>query len=451
MPNPADTQQSSAPAAVPDYSVGAHSGFSGPDKPEYGDYSRCVHCGLCLNHCPTYRLWHQEADSPRGRIRQMALVDQGGLELNKSFVTHIDRCLDCRACETACPSGVEYGKLVELARAQIEQKYRRPIASRIARNFVYRRLLPSPRRIEAAARMLRLYQRSGLASMARGTGLLRLLGLRDRERLLPEIDSDFFFGELGRVYPAKTTRRARVAFFAGCVAQVTFSELNRATIRVLQANGCEVTVPESQVCCGALAAHAGLRDVARDLARTNVGAFADGNFDAIVTNAAGCGSTLKEYAHLIPADDSQHGRAQAFASKVRDVSEFLAELGLVAPMRPVPLRVTYQDSCHLAHGQKIREAPRALIRSVPDVELVEMPLADQCCGSAGVYNVTQTKASMELLAVKMDCVQRTKAQAIVTANPGCILQLRAGTAIRNTGQEVLHVVELLDRALAPQN
>jgi len=425
----------------------APSGFTAVDKPEYSDYSRCVHCGLCLNHCPTYRLWHNEADSPRGRIRQMQLVDDGRLDLGEGFVTHIDRCLDCRACETACPSGVEYGKLVEAARAQIEQQYKRPLASRLARDLVYRRLLPYPRRIAAAARILRIYQRSGLAALARGTGILRLLGMNDRERLSPKIDSNFFFGELGRTLPAKGARRARVAFFAGCVAQVTFSELNRATIRVLRANGCEVVVPAQQTCCGALPAHAGVRDVARELARANLAAIKADDFDAIVTNAAGCGSTLKEYAHLIRADEAAHNSSASFAAKVRDVSEFLADLGLAAPTRDVPLRVTYQDSCHLAHGQKVREAPRKLIRSVPGVELVEMQLADQCCGSAGVYNVTETKASMELLALKMECVRETKSQAIVTSNPGCILQLRAGAAIHRTGHEVLHVVELLERAI----
>jgi glycolate oxidase iron-sulfur subunit len=423
------------------------SGFFGADKPEYADYSRCVHCGLCLNHCPTYRLWGQEADSPRGRIRQMQLVDEGRLELGAGFVTHIDRCLDCRACETACPSGVEYGKLVEVARAQIEEHYKRPLASRIARDFVYRRLLPYPRRIAAAARLLRVYQRSGLAALARGSGILNLLGLRDRERLLPKIDSEFFFDELGRTFPAKGHRRARVAFFAGCVAQVTFSELNSATIRVLQANDCEVVVPAGQVCCGALPAHAGVRDVARNLARANFAAFHAKDFDAIITNAAGCGSTLKEYTHLFAGDAQEHNDAAEFTGKTRDVSEFLADLGLTAPLRTVPLRVTYQDSCHLAHGQKIREAPRKLIRAVPGVELIEMQLADQCCGSAGVYNVTETEASLELLALKMDSTRATKAEVIVTSNPGCILQLRAGAAIHGTGQEVLHVVELLDRAL----
>jgi glycolate dehydrogenase iron-sulfur subunit len=424
------------------------SGFSATDKPEYEDYSRCVHCGLCSNHCPTYRLWGREADSPRGRIKQMALVDTGRLELGDAFVTHIDRCLNCRACESVCPSGVEYGQLLEMARAQIEQKYKRPFVSRVMRDFVYRRLLPYPGRIAAAARLLRIYQRSGLAPVARRTGILRLMGVQERERLLPRIDEEFFFGELGKTFPAKGTRRARVAFFAGCVAQVTFSELNRATIRVLQANGCEVVVPAAQVCCGALAAHAGVRDVARGLARKNQEAFGAEEFDAIITNAAGCGSTLKEYTHLFPEEDAAHVEAEKFAGKVRDVSEFLADLELVAPLKPLALRVTYQDSCHLCHGQKIREAPRKLIRAIPGVELVEMQLSEQCCGSAGVYNVTETKASLDLLALKMEYAGQTKARAIVTANPGCILQLRAGAAIHGTGQEVLHVVELLDRASA---
>jgi glycolate oxidase iron-sulfur subunit len=378
----------------------------------------------------------------------MALVDQGRLELGDAFVTHIDRCLNCRNCETVCPSGVEYGKILELARAQIEQKYKRPFLSRVLRDLVYRRLLPYPARIAAAASGLKVYQRSGLAALARGTGILRLLGLQNREQLLPPIDSQFFFSELGKTFPARGERRARVAFFAGCVAQVTFSELNRATIRVLQANGLEVVVPTAQACCGALAAHAGVRDVARDLARRNFDAFLAEDFDAIITNAAGCGSTLKEYTHLFPEDDTAQARARQFTAKMRDVTEFLVDLGISAPLHPLPLRVTYQDSCHLVHGQKIREAPRQLLRAIPGIEFVEMPLSDQCCGSAGVYNVTETHASLEILDRKMECVKQTKAGVIATANPGCILQLRAGVAIHKTGQEVLHVVELVDRALA---
>ena len=425
----------------------AASGFRGEDRPRYADYARCVHCGLCLNNCPTYRLWGLEADSPRGRIRQMVLVDEGRLPLGDSFVQHIDQCLDCRACETACPSGVEYGKLVEAARAQIEQNYKRPLASRVARSLVYRHLLPYPRRIAAAARLARFYQRSGLQALARGTGLLRMLGMAERDRLMPRIEDDFFFSKLGRTYPAQGAQRARVALFAGCVAQVSFAKLNEATIRVLTANGCEVVVPDGQSCCGALAAHAGVRDVARDLARVNMDVFLAGGFDAFVTNAAGCGSTLKEYELLFPEDAPEHQRAQAFRAKMRDVTEFLDELGPVAPLGNLPWRVTYQDSCHLAHGQKVREAPRRLIRSVPGIEFVEMRLADNCCGSAGVYNVTETAASLELLADKMQNARATRAGVIVTSNPGCLLQLRAGAEIHGTGQEVLHVIELLDRAL----
>jgi glycolate oxidase iron-sulfur subunit len=424
------------------------SGFHGPDRPKDTDYLHCIHCGLCLNHCPTYRLWGLEADSPRGRIRQMVLVDEGRLPLAESFVRHIDQCLDCRACETACPAGVEYGKLVEAARAQIEQNYRRPLSSRLARSLVYRHLLPFPRRIAFMARVARIYQESGLKTLARSSGLLRLFGLADRERLMPAIEKEFFFSRLGKTFAARGERRARVALFAGCISQVSFAALHEATIRVLTANGCEVIVPDGQLCCGALPAHAGVRDIARQLARVNMDVFLREDFDAVITNAAGCGSTLKEYDQLFSADDPAHEKAEEFRGRMRDATEFLDGLGLIAPLREVRMRVTYQDSCHLAHGQKIREAPRRLIRAVPGIELTEMRLSDNCCGSAGVYNVTQTQTSLELLAEKMHCAAETGAPVIVTANPGCMLQMRAGSEIHKTGQQVLHVMELLDQALA---
>jgi glycolate oxidase iron-sulfur subunit len=400
-------------------------------------------------------LWNLEADSPRGRIQHMIHVTQSGaqqpdapLVISDSFVDHIDKCLDCRACETACPSGVQYGKLVEHARAQIERDYKRSFTSRIARNFVFRKLLPFPGRIAAAARFLRIYQQSGLQKLARASGILKILGLAGREALLPQIDDAFFYSQLGRTFPAVGQRRARVAFFAGCVANVTFSKLSEATIRVLTANGCEVVVPAEQLCCGALASHAGVRDAARDLARKNIPVFPLEKFDAIITNAAGCGSTLKEYDHLFSADEPEYAAASAFSKKVRDVTEFLAALGLSIPMKQLPIRVTYQDSCHLLHGQKVREAPRKLLRAIPGLEFVELPYSEICCGSAGSYNVTQTDASLELLAEKMRNAKSTRAQTIVTANPGCLLQLRAGAALHHTQQEVLHVVELLDRAQA---
>jgi glycolate oxidase iron-sulfur subunit len=377
----------------------------------------------------------------------MMMVAQGEIPLDAGFVTHIDRCLDCRACETACPSGVEYGRLVESARAEIEANYRRPVISRLLRRAVMRHLLPYPNRIALIARAVRFYQRSGAQSFARRSGAVRLLGLQDRERLLPRIDSDFFFSRLGKTFPAIGQRRARVALFAGCVAQVAFTELNDATIRVLQANGCEVVVPDRQLCCGALAAHAGQRDVARALARINLDAFARANFDAMVTNSAGCGSALKEYSRLFRVEEPEHALAEGFASCVRDVTEFLDTLGLSAPLGELPLRVTWQDSCHLLHGQRIREAPRRLLQQIPGIELVEMPGADQCCGSAGIYNVLQPRASLDLLAEKMAAAQSTGAACVATANPGCMLQMRTGAEIHRTGQEVFHVVELLDRAI----
>ena len=418
--------------------------------PAYEDFARCVHCGLCLNNCPTYRLWQLEADSPRGRVRQMILVGNGEMPLSRGFVNHIDKCLDCRACETACPSGVEYGKLVEHARARIETEFRRPFLARFARDIVFKHLLPYPGRIALVARLLRFYQRSGLQSLARSTGLLKLLALSDRERLLPDIDEHFFFNELGKTFPAQGPRRARVAFFAGCIANVTFTKLNEATIRVLTANGCEVVVPSGQLCCGALAAHAGVRATARELARKNIFAFGAGQFDAVLTNAAGCGSTLKEYDHLFSPGEPEYSAAVAFGKSVRDVTEFLATLGLVAALNVTRLRVTYQDSCHLLHGQKVREAPRQLLRAIPGIEFVELPYADICCGSAGIYNVTQTEASLDLLKEKMGYAKATGAATIVTANPGCLLQLRAGAEIHQTGQNVVHVVELLDSALKQQ-
>ncbi len=452
------------------------SGYRGDNRPRYEDYSRCIHCGLCLNHCPTHRLLGVEMDSPRGRIHQMILVDEGRLKLADSFVRHIDLCLDCRACETACPSGVEYGKLVEAARAQIERNYRRPLASRFLRWLGFQQLLPYPSRLALAGRLLRFYQRSRLRRVAQLSGLLKLFGkLGQAEKLLPPMDDSFFFSELGRVFPAEGEpgrrslgvggRRARVAFFAGCMQQVAFAELNRATIRVLQKNGCEVVVPAGQLCCGALHVHAGWRDLARELARANIDAFlsplgVDGSvaparrslgeggreFDAILTNTAGCGSTLKEYHQLFPGESMHAARIHDFVHKVRDVSEFLVELGLRPPERSLPMRVTYQDSCHLLHGQKIKAAPRQLLRAIPGLELVEMKLADQCCGSAGIYNLTQPEVARALLKEKMDCARATSAQVIATSNPGCILQLRAGAAQFGAQQEVLHVIELLDRS-----
>lgn len=418
------------------------SNFAGPDRPSWDLYATCVHCGLCLNHCPTYRVLGMEMDSPRGRIYQVLQVDAGRLPIGESFVTHIDRCLDCRACETACPSGVQYGHIVERARAQIEQHYQRSFFARKLRAFFFRHVLGDAKLLARIARLLRFYQRSGLQTLARASGLLKLMGLREVEQLQPSIDKTFFFDCFGKTFPAEGQLRGRVALHAGCIASVAFSELNHATIRVLTKNGVEVFVPAAQNCCGALQAHAGFREEARALARQNTNAMLDDRFDAIVTNAAGCGSTLKDYGDLL-REDAQHGQAEQFAAKVKDVSEFLHQLGLREPQRKLNLRATYQDPCHLAHGQGVRSAPRDLLRAV-GVELEEMPHPDQCCGSAGSYNVTQNQLSMKILDEKMKDIRSTSAELVVTANVGCMLQLQAGMQRAGRSIPVKHVIEVLD-------
>jgi len=416
------------------------------DKPLQADLDKCVHCGLCLNACPTYRVLGVEMDSPRGRIYQMNQV-AAGAPIGPSYIEHIELCLACRGCESACPSGVEYGKLVEAARAEIEGSVARPRWVRGLRRFVFGHLLQSPAIMTALGAVLYLYQSSRLQKVIRTLGFLKLLGkLGAIESLTPPAEPPFFFSKIGATFPAEGQRRYRVALMAGCIANVCFARLNEATVRVLQKNGCEVVVPEGQGCCGALHVHAGLRDEARGLARRNIDALLDGGYDAILTNAAGCGSTLKEYGELLEGDPQYAARAREFSKRMQDVTEFLASIELNREMRPLPLTVTYQDSCHLAHGQRIRTAPRKLLQAVPGLTFREMPLSDVCCGSAGIYNVVRNEMSMEILERKMASVNQTGAAVIATANPGCVLQLRAGVNLHGKGQRVVHVVELLDEA-----
>ena len=415
------------------------------DKPQQSDLDRCVHCGLCLNACPTYRELRVEMDSPRGRIYQMAQVASGEAEIGPSYIEHIELCLACRGCETACPSGVEYGRLVEAARAEIETKIRRPWRERFIRHMVFRKLLPSRFNLGLAGAVLYLYQASGLKRLVRTLGFLPRR-LSEMESLAPEIETPFFFRYYGQVLAAEHAERYRVAFLGGCIANISFARLNEATVRVLRKNGCEVSIPAAQGCCGALHVHAGLREEARKLARRNIDAILDGNYDAVITNAGGCGSTLKEYGELLEHDPAYAEKARRFSALVKDVTEFLASIELNPNLMAAPLVVTYQDSCHLAHGQKIRSAPRKLLASVPGLELREMPLSDLCCGSAGIYNVIHTGMAMALLEKKMASVNGTGAEVIVTANPGCMLQLAAGVRKYGRGQRVAHVVEILDDA-----
>jgi glycolate oxidase iron-sulfur subunit len=418
-----------------------------PEAPRRKDLDKCVHCGLCLNSCPTYRDLGLEMDSPRGRIYQMVQIAEGKAAITEDYIEHMDLCLACRGCESACPSGVEYGKLIEAARAHIDKEVQRPWLVETFRNFVFGSLLETRWMLALAGAGLYLYQLSGLQKLVRATGLLKSFGrLHEIEMLAPPAEAPFFFSKIGKVFPAEGERRYKVALLAGCIANVSFARLNEATVRVLRKNGCEVHIPGEQNCCGALHLHAGRKDDARRLAKVNIDATLDGGFDAILTNAAGCGSTLKEYHELLEHDADYAAKSHEFRKKMKDVNEFLASIDLRPPAKELNVTVTYQDSCHLCHGQKIRQQPRKLLRSVKGLTLNEMSLPDMCCGSAGIYNVVHNDMAMRLLDNKMKSVNATGAEWIVTANPGCMLQLKAGAKLHGKGQPVLHVVEVLDKA-----
>ena len=414
--------------------------------PAQSDLDKCVHCGLCLNACPTYRELGVEMDSPRGRIYLMNQVANGGA-INANYVQHMDLCLACRGCETACPSGVPYGRMIEAARAEIEQYRKRSLLNRLVRKIAFEHLLPSRTALQVAGGLLYLYQASGTQKVLRLLNVFKLFGkLGQLEALTPNAQVPFFYSKIGRTYKALGERKYRVAFMAGCIANVSFARLNEATVRVLQRNGCEVVIPGAQTCCGALHLHSGLKAQAQDFARRNIDAVQSQDFDAVLTNAAGCGSTLKEYDELLKDDPEYAEKAVQFKAKMEDVTRFLAAIELNEDMGRIETVATYQDSCHLAHGQKIKLAPRKLLRAIPGLEFREMPMADLCCGSAGVYNILQREMADGILQKKMEAVNSTRATLIVTANPGCMLQLAAGARLYGNNQRVAHVVEVLDEA-----
>jgi glycolate oxidase iron-sulfur subunit len=430
--------------------VAGSTALSEPNPPALGprqfDLDRCVHCGLCLNACPTYRELGLEMDSPRGRIYQMVQVAEGA-PITPSYLEHIGLCLACRGCETACPSGVRYGRMIEDAREEIEARTQRGRLATFARRLFFGKILHSRAYMTVAGTILYLIEVTRLKSLMRALASIKLLGpLNDLVQLTPHIDPPFFFSQIGKTFPAEGEPRHRVAFLAGCLANVAFARLNDATVRVLQVNGCEVAVPAGQGCCGALHVHSGLREDARSLARRNIDALLSGGYDAIITNAGGCGSTLKEYGDLLEDDPVYAEKARQFAAQVRDVTEFLASIELHPPVNRLDAVVTYQDSCHLAHGQKVRGAPRKLLAAIPGLTLREMRGSDQCCGSAGVYNVLEGRMAMQILTSKMENVVASGASIVASSNPGCMLQLQTGARLHGTGQKVMHVVELLDQA-----
>lgn len=418
-----------------------HSKLTGLDLPEL---YQCVHCGLCLNQCPTYRATRLEPESPRGRIHLVKAAADGRIDLNERFREHLYLCLLCRACESACPSGVRYGRIAETAREQLG-----PPGSDTARavlRFVFTQLLPHATRLKGVFALLRLYQRTGLQTLLRP---LLPKKLAEMDALLPVIPRKFFQPR-AKTFPAVGPRRARVAMLNGCVMPLLFGGINEATVNVLRRNGCEVIFPEKQTCCGALNVHNGETTVAKKMARQNIDAFLDSKVDAdvnaILVNAAGCGAAMKEYGSLLRDDPVYATKAEQFSTLVKDAGEYLAGLGLIGDLKPLNLTVTYQDPCHLAHGQKIRAQPRQLLRAIPGLKLIEMEGADRCCGSAGIYNLTHANMSQHLLKEKMASISATRADAIVAPNPGCMLQLAAGAKSHGPNLPVYHLMDLLDRA-----
>jgi glycolate oxidase iron-sulfur subunit len=411
---------------------------------------RCVHCGLCLAYCPTFSELGTEMDSPRGRIVLIKSLAEGRIKLTDSAAAHLDLCLGCRACETACPSGVPYGQLIEAARAEMERQRPGGWPRRLFRWVNFSLLLANPPLLRLAAAGLRFYQASGLRTLVRASGLLGLLPgpLRHWEPLLPELPGGADRAPLPEVTPADGARRVRVGLLTGCVQQVAFGPHNRATARVLARNGAEVVAPAAQGCCGALHAHAGEHATALVLARRTIETFEAAGVEHVIVNTSGCGAHMKAYGALLAGDPAWRGRAARFAASVRDVSEFLAATPLGGPLSEVRRTVTYHDPCHVVHGQKIRSQPRALLAQIPGLRVVELPEADWCCGSAGTYNLTQPEMATRLQERKIAHVQATGADAVVTANPGCIIQIAQGLRAKGSRVEVLHIVELLDQAYA---
>lgn len=411
------------------------------------DLYRCVHCGLCLNVCPTYLETGLETESPRGRIALMKGVREGRLEATRRVVSHWDLCLGCRACEAVCPSGVPYGRLIEGVREEVTEKGGVSWKQRLVSAVLLRGLLPRLWALRPLVWMLRWYQRLGIQSLVRGSRVLKVLpGSLDRlEGQLPRIPARFFSAS-SHVYPAIGTKRMRVGLLAGCVMPLVQGPTMEASVRVLQRNGCEVVAPPNQGCCGALNLHSGEAASARRMARRNIDAFLSAGVERVVVASAGCGSAMKEYDHLLKDDEEYSEKAEKLAGMTVDVTEFLASLPLKAPTGRVDARVTYQDACHLVHAQRISDAPRKLLESIPGLELVEMEDASRCCGAAGVYTITQRGMSGQLLDSKMRDVLATGAEVVATANPGCALQLQAGLRLAGADSRVCHVVDLLDEA-----
>lgn len=411
----------------------------------------CVHCGFCLSTCPSYRVIGKETDSPRGRIYLMDGVNEAEIPLSSATVQHFDSCLGCLACVTTCPSGVRYDQLIEATRQQVERNHERSLPERLIRQLIFS-LFPYPNRLRLLLRPMDLYQKTGMQRVVQSLGLLKQISpqLAAMEAMLPPIPPQAFHDTIPTLIPAQGEQRYRVGMLLGCVQRLFNPDVNDATVRVLTANGCEVVVPKTQGCCGALTHHQGQEDQTKTLARQLIDSFAEAQVDYVLINASGCGHTLKEYGSILADDPAYKEKAKDFAAKVRDVQEFLAEVGLTATLSPLhaePLAIVYQDACHMIHGQKISFQPRQLLRQIPGVKLREPLDAALCCGSAGVYNILQPDVAAELGRQKVQNLTNTGASIIASANIGCFVQISRHLQLQGKVVPVLHPMQLLDYSI----
>ena len=437
----------SAKADIKDAPCQSVSNYLWKDAPDEKKWADCVHCGMCLESCPTYEITGQEQHSPRGRVHLIKSVAEGKISVNEQFTDPVFACLDCRACTTACPANVDVGGLIEEARGQIRQAMPLTGWKGMISKFFLKELFPHSHRLEAAGSLLKLYQKSGMQKVMRTTGMLNMMPahLAEMENVMPKITRSVRKKyKKKRVLKAKAERKAEVAFLTGCIMDVMFSDINEATLNVLRRNGNDVVIPPSQTCCGALHVHAGDRDMGRQLAKKNIEAFQ--HADTIIVNAAGCGCMLKEYPELFREEEQEWlEKAEVFAEKVQDISKYLHDTGYRPPQAKLHKRITYHDACHLAHGQGVREEPRDILLSIPGVEMVHMANADRCCGSAGIYNLTNPDMAGAVLQSKMEHVPHD-VEMISMGNPGCMLQMAVGVKKYGRSQQIVHTVQLLEWA-----
>lgn len=411
--------------------------------------SQCIHCGMCLATCPTYELTKLERSSPRGRLKMIKSVARGEMKISKIFAEEMNFCLDCQACETACPAGVKYGSIVEAARVVIEESGYGKLVSRFLKYIALKIIIPNKSLLKSTARLLRFYQRSGLQKFLHKSGIFKMMApkLAEIDKLSPSVSSKFSDNHLEEKIPSAVPTKYKTAFLTGCLMNVMFDEINNDTIDVLKALNCDIFIPKNQVCCGSLNEHNGDFETAKSLAKKNIDAFGQSDYDFLITNSSGCSAFMKEYGHILKDDPEYSGKAKIFSSKVKDIMEFLADVDIEKKLNTMNDSVTYHDACHHVHTQKIFSEPRKVLQSIPELSFNELEESTWCCGSAGIYNITHYDDSMKLLERKMNNIMKTDSKIVLAANPGCISQLKYGAKKFHVDVEIMHPVSFIKKSL----